>query len=117
MVARVRRDHRVCRVLVWMALSIVAVEIGVGLLLDRPGLLLRFRFREARVRLEQLKATERQPDVVFLGSSRMEALPTSVVAQTLGVQPCNLAVGAGDMTTSAFMLEQVFREKVKPVLV
>jgi hypothetical protein len=123
MISRRRRDHRVCRTLFWMTLSIVAVQVGLTLLLDRRGPMLHIRFHDAQVRLERLRTVAHQPTVVFLGSSRMATLPADVVSDEMRhsshspLAVCNLAVPAGDLTTSDFLLENVFREKIHPQLV
>ncbi|HEV8061751.1 MAG TPA: hypothetical protein VGP68_17875 [Gemmataceae bacterium] len=110
-------------VLLWGVGVYAIAQLSVSLMLDYGWPLLRFP--SASVRLQQLAESKIQPDIVLLGSSRVEAgiIPTEIVWQLerecrpehpIGVFKSGL--GCGDAIVSEFIFSRIRDRGVRPSL-
>jgi hypothetical protein len=107
------RKGRPRRVLALALGLFVVVQLGFGLCLDYAFPLLRFTsFRDV---LAKLQSERIQPDVLILGSSRLQAAVNEREARhltPLGV--LNAAVPAGDPTAQEVILDKLLTAGVRP---
>jgi hypothetical protein len=115
-----RAQQRGRRCLVWAGLCFLFIQLGAGLLLDWFGLPIRFPHAVAA-----FKRAQGQPaDILCFGSSRFEGgLCDSQITADLrrltgdgGVQVVNVAVPAGDLLVTEFMLHRLLQLGVCPRL-
>ena len=113
---------RAKRALAGAALAFFAVQLAVGLALDRAPL--GVRFHEADAALGRARAQGPTPDVLLFGSSRFRALilPAEVEArlkERLGSgapRVTSLAFNGGDLIGTDFVLERLLAEGARPRL-
>jgi hypothetical protein len=119
-----QQRKRPLRVLVWALGLFVAIQLGVGLVLDYGFPLMRFP-SAARV-LESLPADPSSVEVLFLGSSRfgagIDAGEVGSLLETAGsprrlCPVVNASVPAGDLITSEFLFGQLLDRGVRPRIV
>jgi len=110
------------RVLGLAALFFLAVQLAVGLALDRAPL--HVRFSEATAALERARAIGPEPDVLIFGSSRFKALvdPVRVEArlrERLGDRAprvASITFNGGDLIGSEVLLAKVLEAGLRPKL-
>jgi hypothetical protein len=103
-------SRRASKVLALAALAFLCGQLAAGLALDRAPL--GVRFPEAEAVLARARAA--RPQRVFLGSSRMQA---AFADESFPPGSESLAVKGGDVVSSAFLLDRLLAEGVRPVWV
>lgn len=112
--------ERARRSLLLSASLIVAVQFGMGLMLDGPWR--HWRFPKVAEGLRLVRALDQPPTIVGLGSSRLGAAfrdveMTEQLRQTTAMpNACvvNLGMEAGDFLVSEFVLDRLLADGVKP---
>jgi hypothetical protein len=114
------QPKRAKRVLALAALLFVAVQLCIGLALDRAPL--RVRFREAADALDRVRNAGPTPDVVLFGSSRFKALILPEVTEArlrerLGEgapRVTSLSFNGGDLIGTDILLQRVLAQGARP---
>jgi hypothetical protein len=101
---------------------VVLTQVAAGLFLDRYGLSVRF---PSAARVLGRVTREPQPDIIILGTSRFEGIPSAEVANVLcqagprDRRPViyNLSVPAGDPIAQEFILNHLLETGIRPRMV
>lgn len=120
---RATHQRRGRRTLLWCIAVFVGVQFLGGLLLDYRWP--QVRFPMAAEKLARLRRLPRSPDIVCLGSSRLdggfyagevqELLRRTTGDTSIGV--FNASIPAGDPVTADYMMERLLDEGIKPAVV
>lgn len=120
---RENRQKRNKRILLLVGLLILAGQIGVGLLLDQN--LLKVRFPAAEAMINAIARLPRQPDIVFMGSSRFEGgINVAEIRQLMEIpfgeeapQMFNASIRASDPYSMHFLMRMLADRGVMPRMV
>jgi hypothetical protein len=108
------------KVLLWMGLAYLCIQLVGGIILDYH--LPQLRFPSATATFEALSRLPHAPEVICLGSSRFGA---GFVQQEIRdrlrrasgdsqVLVFNAAIEAGDLITAQYMLERILDQRIRP---
>ncbi len=120
---RKENRRRGCRTVLWALALFLLAQVSGGLVLDY--LCIRVRFPWLADVYENLRARARQPEIIFLGSSRFASdfncgVLDAALRHDLGEgapRTFNAAVPAGDATVAERMLDDFLRMGYRPKLI